>query len=165
MGVRGLAGVGGVEGLVGLRDLQGVVGLGGIMEFGAEDVPFFLSRLKSNEPGERLWGITMMTFHVRRLGHVVMYGCMAILVVRIIVAEFHLEKLRASLLALAIVSLVALADEIHQASRPTRSGSLSDVGFDIATAAQALVVYWWLKWIHWLRAEKVEPAPEHPSHS
>ncbi len=97
------------------------------------------------------WGITVLTFRVRKVGHVVVYGVVAVLVVRVVVSEFCQGKVRASLTTLGVVALLAFADETLQALRPNRSGELRDVALDIEIAALALLFYWWIKRVRELR--------------
>jgi VanZ family protein len=98
-------------------------------------------------PDRNQWGITLLTFEVRKLGHVALYGLLAILVVRVVVAESRLDRLAASFVTLAIIALAGVADETRQALLPTRNGSVSDVVFDLTGAALALLNYWWVKWV------------------
>jgi hypothetical protein len=98
-------------------------------------------------PARSTGGIILLTFDVRILGHVALYGFVAILIVRVIVVESRLDRLGASLATLAIVALAAVADETHQALLPTRNGTMSGVVFDLTGAAMALLCYWWMKWI------------------
>jgi VanZ family protein len=97
------------------------------------------------------WGITLKTFEFRKVGHLVLYGFVSVMIVRVIVSGLHWHPIRASALTLAIVSVLALADELQQTLRVNRNGTVADVQFDIAAAGLTLLAYWCLLW---LRAPK-----------
>ncbi len=71
---------------------------------------------------------------VRKLGHLVAYAILGALALRAALAD-----LRGPLVAShAIVLLVALADEWHQSTYPSRSGSPWDVLLDVVGGALAI---------------------------
>lgn len=107
------------------------------------------------------WDITLKTYEVRKVGHVVLYGCLATLLVRVIASEFRLGGAQASLWAFSIVSLLAMADESLQSLRPSRQGTMRDVVIDIAAAALALAFYWWGKRVRSLHSIDRESARRH----
>jgi hypothetical protein len=98
-------------------------------------------------PEKNTWAITLMTFELRKLGHVFVYGFLTILIMRVIVSEFHLKMVKASLSTLAIVALIAAADETKQWLLPSRTGLVTDVGYDLLVATVSLLYYWWVWWV------------------
>lgn len=92
-------------------------------------------------PERNHWGITLLTFQIRKPAHVVLYGLLAILIVRVIAGQLGLEPWRAIQVSFLIVLLLACADETQQWLRPNRSGSLTDVGLDALAAGGGLLIY------------------------
>ncbi len=72
----------------------------------------------------------------RKLGHVIEYAVVAVLWRRALVSEAHPGAWR---LPFALALLTASLDELHQATTPTREGSVADVLLDTGAAALALV--------------------------
>jgi VanZ family protein len=98
-------------------------------------------------PEGSTWDITVLTWEVRKLAHVALYGFVAILIVRVLVVEARLKAVKASLATLVIVLLAAIIDETHQSMIPTRSGSMAGVVLDLVGAGGGLLYYWWMKWV------------------
>lgn len=92
-------------------------------------VIFFLSAQSSlPSPPDRL-----LTFILRKIGHVVVYAILALLLLRA-TASFKRPVLYAALIAV----LYAISDELHQSFVPGREATLRDVAIDAAAAIAAL---------------------------
>lgn len=109
-------------------------------------------------PHKSAWDITLLTFEVRKLGHVVVYGIVAVMIVRVAVS-LRLAKATASAMTVGIVAVLATADEVHQATSPARTGRILDVAFDIGIAMIALLVYWGIKYWSIRRAPEIQNTP------
>lgn len=77
---------------------------------------------------------------MRKLGHLTGYGIASVLYVRALAGTR-----RPSLLALALVVVVASLDELHQSTIPSRTGTPTDVLIDLlgGTIAQLLLRVEW----------------------
>jgi VanZ family protein len=114
--------------------LPALVWAGLIFAFSAqEDLTFF--------PDQSL------DFVVRKLGHMVIFGVLAILLWRALAGTTTLRRPWAWALALTI--LYAITDELHQAFVPGRTASGQDVGIDGAGAliAVAIVGFVGARWL------------------
>lgn len=82
---------------------------------------------------------------MRKTAHPVVYGVLAILVIRFLAErnDYHAVALplRLYIQAFVICVVVALLDEGHQLLIDSRTGSLSDVGLDAVGAFGALLLY------------------------
>ena len=71
-----------------------------------------------------------VNFSLRKLAHVVGYALLSLLNSRALLG-------RQRLLAVVLATIVAIVDEVHQSTIPTRSGSPLDVVLDTAAATVA----------------------------
>ncbi|MDQ3554730.1 MAG: VanZ family protein [Chloroflexota bacterium] len=78
-----------------------------------------------------------LDFVLRKLGHFVVFGILAILVWRALCATPAVQ--RPSVWALALTLLYAITDEVHQGLVPSRVMSMTDVAIDGAGALAFLV--------------------------
>ena len=85
---------------------------------------------------------------VRKSAHFFEYLILAILVISLL-KEYSLEEKKKYALAIAIVALYAITDEIHQLFVPNRSGRIFDVFVDISGAITGLLFY-----VHYLKIRK-----------
>ena len=101
-----------------------------------------------------LYSFLIFHFYLRKTGHVVGYGMLALLLLRGWRATFDQVRSwagrvmleRAVLLAWIGTAFVASMDEWHQSFIPSRTGTVHDVILDsIAGAAFLLVAYLWLR--------------------
>ena len=69
---------------------------------------------------------------VRKGAHVTEYAVLGLLAFRAFRLSLAISVPRTALLGLAVVLGVAAADEFRQSFVPSRTGALSDVGFDLA---------------------------------
>ena len=82
--------------------------------------------------------IYSLHFAIRKTAHVSVYGVLALLSFRAIRLSLAASALRHAGLALALVLAAAAADEIHQTYTRARTGTLTDVGYDLVGGAAAL---------------------------
>jgi VanZ family protein len=80
------------------------------------------------------------TFHavhvlVRKAAHVIEFAVLGLLAVRALRLSLAISRPRIALLGLAIVIGVAATDELRQSLLASRTGSITDVGFDLAGGA------------------------------
>jgi VanZ family protein len=101
-----------------------------------------------------LYSFLMFHFYLRKTGHVVGYGMLALLLLRGWRATFDQVRAwsgrvmleRSVLLAWFGTIMVAAMDEWHQSFIPSRTGAVHDVVLDsIAGLAFLLVAYFWLR--------------------
>jgi VanZ family protein len=99
---------------------------------------------------------TMATLHfwVRKGAHLSEYGLLGFLAFRALRLSLAIPSSRAALLGLGIVLLVSGTDELRQSSLASRTGSLRDVGIDLAGGALGVLV---LVLLH--RAAGIGPPP------
>jgi len=81
--------------------------------------------------------IAQINHYLRIAGHMLTYGCLYILWARAFGEHLGCTHWRRVFWSLGLCLAVALADEGHQSPLPTRSGSLRDVGLDMASAVLA----------------------------
>ena len=79
-----------------------------------------------------------LDFVVRKLGHMAIFGVLALLFWRALAATTTLRRPWAW--ALAVTTVYAITDELHQAFVAGRNASLRDVGIDAAGALIAVVI-------------------------
>jgi VanZ family protein len=88
-------------------------------------------------------------FYLRKTGHVVGYGMLALLLLRgwrIMIGPVRAGLNRMLLLSWAGTAFVASMDEWHQSFIPSRTGTVHDVILDsIAGLAFLLIAYLWLR--------------------
>ena len=77
---------------------------------------------------------------IRKAAHMGVYGVLALLSFRALRLSLAASTLRLAGLALALVLGTAASDEFLQSFSETRTGSLSDVGYDLAGALVALAI-------------------------
>lgn len=85
-------------------------------------------------------GHTLYLIHrtLRKGAHVAAYGVLALLTLRALRLSLSGGFAGASALALVLVGGVAVADEIHQSTTASRTGSRADVALDLAGGVGAL---------------------------
>ncbi len=76
-------------------------------------------------------------FSIRKLSHLTEYAILSALLFRAFRGEHHGWRRGWALRAVVFAAVVASADEIHQASVPSRTASPIDVAIDIAGAGLA----------------------------
>lgn len=77
---------------------------------------------------------------IRKAAHMGVYGVLALLSFRALRLSLTASALRLAALALALVLGTAASDEFLQSFSETRTGSLSDVGYDLAGGLVALAI-------------------------
>ncbi len=102
-------------------------------------------------------GLYRLHVLVRKGAHVGEYGLLALLTLRAVRLGSQASMARSLLLVLALVLVVAGADEMRQAQASERTGSPYDVALDLAGGVFALVLVLALKW--WSRARARSLAP------
>lgn len=75
----------------------------------------------------------------RKAGHILEYFVLGLLAVRAL-STGPPGWVRARLPAMALVAVVALSDEFHQAFVPSRTSALADVGYDLIGGMGALML-------------------------
>ena len=96
----------------------------------SENTESWLSWLLSDVGMEALFYIN---YSLRKAAHVVGYGILAFL-------NFRALRWRFPAWAIALAAIVAVADELHQATNPLRTASAADIGFDLCGAALAVMI-------------------------
>jgi VanZ family protein len=84
--------------------------------------------------------IWKLHFAIRKTGHVSVYGVLALLSFRAVRLSLAASTLRHAALALALVIVSAATDEYRQSLSRARTGSLADVGYDLAGGVAALAL-------------------------
>ncbi len=84
----------------------------------------------------------VLSFIVRKGAHLFEYGVLALLLARALRYRPAMPAVTALVTVVGVCALVASADELHQTLVASRTGSLADVGIDVAGATAALV---WLR--------------------
>jgi VanZ family protein len=79
-----------------------------------------------------------LDFVVRKLGHMAIFGVLALLLWRALAGTTTLRRAWARALALTV--LYAITDELHQAFVPGRNASVRDAGIDAAGALSAVAI-------------------------
>jgi VanZ family protein len=99
--------------------------------------------------GMNLYNFLIFHFYVRKSGHVLGYGMLALLLLRgwrSTLSPARVWLSRTALLAWIGTALVASMDEWHQSLIPSRTGTVRDVILDcIAGFVFLLVAYFWLR--------------------
>lgn len=95
----------------------------------------------SHQPSVDLPNFGMWDFMVKKLGHFLAYGALALLALRAV-----LNGKRPYLTAAFIVFLYALSDEFHQTFVPGRNGTPVDVLIDMAGVLTSLGLCRWRGW-------------------
>ena len=127
----------------------------------------FLLRLFSllhlGSPGEWVWALNHL---LRKLGHVIGYGMISVLFFR--ACRNHLRwrhgfspsslwsddwdwvwRAQWAILGVAFTFLIATADELHQMTIPSRTGTWHDVALDTSAAIAAqFLLRRWMAWRH-----------------
>jgi len=107
----------------------------------------------SSVPSLRVAPDSMVDYIVRKVGHMLVFGVLAVLIVAAWPGR------RSKIAALVLTIAYAVSDETHQAFVPGRHADPLDVGFDTAGALLAL----WLtqRAVNaWIRPQK--PSPREP---
>ena len=111
---------------------------------------FYLSSI----PGEQLGPDTLVVNVIKKLGHMFIFGVLAVLYLDALKGNKSLPETQGafSLLSLFLTALYAISDEYHQSFTPGRHSSGKDVLIDICGALTALVLLHVLttrkKWNH-----------------
>jgi len=84
--------------------------------------------------------IRLLHYAIRKVAHVGVYGVLALLSFRAIRLSLEASVLRVAGLALALVLVAAATDETRQSFSRTRTGSLSDVAYDLVGGVAALAI-------------------------
>jgi len=96
-----------------------------------------------------LHDVLIFNFYLRKTGHVLGYGMLALLLLRGWRATLGVARVglsRTALLAWIGTAFVASMDEWHQSFIPSRTGSVKDVILDsTAGFVFLLIAYWWLQ--------------------
>jgi VanZ family protein len=82
--------------------------------------------------------VATLVFAIRKSMHVLEYGVLALLAVRAVSLTWSLSPLRAAVASLALVALLASADELRQSGSQVRTGSGADVVLDATAGGLAL---------------------------
>jgi VanZ family protein len=99
---------------------------------------FYLSSI----PGEQLGPDTLVVNVIKKLGHMFIFGVLAVLYLYALKGKKILPETQGAfyLLSLFLTSLYAISDEYHQSFTPGRHSSGKDVLIDIGGALTALVL-------------------------
>ena len=99
---------------------------------------FYLSSI----PGEQLGPDTLVVNVIKKLGHMFIFGVLAVLYLYALKRKKSLLETQGAfyLLSLLLTSLYAISDEYHQSFTPGRHSSGKDVLIDICGALTALVI-------------------------
>ena len=97
----------------------------------------FLKTLVPGASGAKLNAVHMV---LRKLAHLAEYGVLALLWFRALLQGTGRTLRSATWIALAICLVCALVDETHQATIPTRTGSVRDLVADASGAAGVLIL-------------------------
>lgn len=99
-------------------------------------------KLFPQRPTQRLMGVHL---YARKLGHWVGYFILTLLIARALEYQFPDQSQQMSLTwSVILAGLYAVSDELHQATRPQRVGSVADVAIDLtgALCAAAALALW-----------------------
>jgi VanZ family protein len=77
---------------------------------------------------------------IRKFGHLLEFGILALLWYRALAWEVRRWEAKAALRALLLTAAGALLDETHQLFEPSRTGSPADVGWDLMGAGLGLLL-------------------------
>jgi VanZ family protein len=101
---------------------------------------FVLPLLKTLAPGASSAKLHAVHMVLRKLAHLAEYAVLALLWFRALLRGTGRTLRAAAWIALAICLACALVDETHQATIPTRSGSVRDFLVDVSGAAGVLIL-------------------------
>jgi VanZ family protein len=101
---------------------------------------FVLPLLKTLAPGASSAKLHAVHMVLRKLAHLAEYAVLALLWFRALLRGTGRTLRAAAWIALAICLACALIDETHQATIPTRSGSVRDFLVDVSGAAGVLIL-------------------------
>jgi VanZ family protein len=101
---------------------------------------FVLPLLKTLAPGASSAKLHAVHMVLRKLAHLAEYAVLALLWFRALLQGTGRTLRAAAWIALAICLACALVDETHQATIPTRSGSVRDFLVDVSGAAGVLIL-------------------------
>ncbi len=104
---------------------------------------FYLSSI----PGAQLGPDTLVVNVIKKLGHMVIFGVLAVLYLFALKGRKSLPETQGAfyLLSLLLTSLYAISDEYHQSFTPGRHSSGKDVLIDVCGALTVLVSLYVLK--------------------
>ena len=94
--------------------------------------------------------VDVLTFITRKAAHTVAYSLLGILAYRA-VQQHGLPAKRVAMIAMAIVVLYAISDEVHQLFVPGRSGEPRDVLIDSTAGAAGVIASYFIYRKHWLQ--------------
>lgn len=90
--------------------------------------------------------ITRMPYHLDKAVHIIEFGILGFLIVRVFYYRAHNQELkRAVLLTLGIAIFFAGGDEFHQIYLSVRIASFYDFFADIIGIAGSLILFWYFK--------------------
>jgi len=98
----------------------------------------------SSVPGSMLGAATFWSVLLQKIGHVVLFGVLSVLYLRVFTAfssEPAVQGIRPFLLSLGATVVYALSDEFHQMLVPGRIASWKDVLLDAAGAVLFLSLF------------------------
>lgn len=95
--------------------------------------------VSSSIPNLRFWPSVEVDVAIRKAGHILVYFSLSVLIA--FLAARRLPRPIAAALAIAIVVLIAIADEINQLTVVGREASLLDVAIDTAAAVVAALLF------------------------
>jgi VanZ family protein len=101
---------------------------------------FVLPFLKTLAPGVSSAKLNAVHMVLRKLAHLAEYAVLALLWFRALLQGPGRTPRAGAWIALAICLVCALVDETHQATIPTRSGSVRDLVVDASGAAGVLIL-------------------------
>jgi VanZ family protein len=99
--------------------------------------------LASSMPGLRFSSVEAVDFAVRKIGHVVVYLALGVLVSRIVFAHAHRPTTRGLAFAgvILLMAAIAIADEANQSTVRGRDTSVVDVALDCGGALAGVVLH------------------------
>jgi VanZ family protein len=92
----------------------------------------------SAQPGLRITENDGWDFLLRKMGHAIVYGVLAVLVLRALPRSIQIPG------AVLFVLAFAVSDELHQTIVRDRSGSLRDIAIDLAGALVGIALWAWI---------------------
>jgi len=130
--------------------------------FSAHDTQGMLYSLLTRLFGEiNLYSFLVFHFYLRKAGHAIGYGMLALLLLRALKATLHHSRgwiVRVGILAWVGTAIIASLDEWHQSFIPSRTGAVSDVLLD--TAAGLICLAMALLWVR--RSDRAGPDSNAP---
>ena len=128
----------------------GLISIESTDTFSSDNTGSMLYRLLTRLFGHvNLYDVLTLNFYLRKTGHVLGYGVLALLLLRgwrATLGYLRAWQSRTALLAWIGTAFVASMDEWHQSFIPSRTGTVKDVILDsIAGFVFLLIAYFWLR--------------------